>query len=231
MESRATSTANAGGRGVRRVLVAVVALSAVLFVLLAIDVSDDRGTIAGVDRDVAAEMHDVFDDRPTAVDVLQAITFFGTSFPLYAVVVGVAVYALRTRRTTLAALMLLATTTGGLANHFAKDIVGRDRPSFADPIDVGGGPAFPSGHAMNSAIAFGVVVLAVWIVRRRRAAIVATIAAACVGAIGFIRVALGVHYVSDVIGGWLLAAVWVGLTALVAEHEVAASPSASHTSP
>jgi undecaprenyl-diphosphatase len=91
--------------------------------------------------------------------------------------------------------------------------IARPRPPPADwAMPVGGG-AFPSGHATASALAVGFMV---WAARRagvRTAGRVAAALALSWGvAVGVTRVYLGVHWPTDVLGGWLLAAAWLAST-------------------
>ena len=70
--------------------------------------------------------------------------------------------------------------------------------------------SFPSGHAQNAVVAWGVLLLVFLPVLRGRWRVVAVIAAvAVVLAIGFARVALSVHFVSDVLAGYALGAAWL----------------------
>ncbi|MFE2513175.1 phosphatase PAP2 family protein [Streptomyces naganishii] len=96
-----------------------------------------------------------------------------------------------------------------------KAAVGRPRPVWPDPVDSAGYAAFPSGHAMTATVVCG---LLLWLIHRRVARTgwrlaVATATVSVVG-VGLTRVWLGVHWASDVLGGWLLgatvaaAAVW-----------------------
>lgn len=170
----------------------------------------DVSWVLAVDEGVADGLHGAVRGSPAAVDVVEAVTFLGTSAALYPVCFAVAAVAFKARRAALGQFILLATVSGGILNHLVKEAVGRDRPSFPDPVEVGGGPSFPSGHAMNSAIVFGaaVVVLAAVRPRQRRALVV--VGAALVAAVGFTRLALGVHWLSDVVAGWSLGLTWVG---------------------
>ncbi|MGW0736438.1 phosphatase PAP2 family protein [Streptomyces sp. NPDC002851] len=109
-----------------------------------------------------------------------------------------------------------ATLLGSLVSQAAKAAVGRDRPSWPDPVDSAQYAAFPSGHAMAAAVAGG---LLLWVLRRRgastavwRTALVLT--AVSVAGVGLTRVWLGVHWPSDVVGGWLLGALTVTVTVL-----------------
>ncbi len=92
-----------------------------------------------------------------------------------------------------------------------KLAVNRARPHFADPVAHASNPGFPSGHAMASAIT---CVAVVWLLHphTNRAGRVAAgaVAAAAVLTIGWTRIALGVHWPSDILAGWLAAGVVLG---------------------
>jgi membrane-associated phospholipid phosphatase len=86
---------------------------------------------------------------------------------------------------------------------------------FLDPVATAPGYSFPSGHALNTMVVGASAVVLGWSATRgrpwRRAALVSA-AAALVLATGFDRVGLGVHYVTDVVGGWLLGLAVVCIT-------------------
>ncbi|MCP9963708.1 phosphatase PAP2 family protein [Streptomyces somaliensis] len=96
--------------------------------------------------------------------------------------------------------------------------MGRERPRWPDPVDSAEFAAFPSGHAMTAAVVCG---LLWWAAARaaRRALVrpVAVAGAVSTAGVGLTRVYLGVHWPSDVLGGWLLGACLVA--AAVAAYE------------
>lgn len=149
-------------------------------------------------------------DRPALVDATVLLTDALGPWPLRVVLV-VAAVVLAVRGYRRAALWVLTVTAvGSLAGGGLKLLVSRDRPVPADPVLGETGFAWPSGHASTAALAAGMLVaLATPAVRRWLVPVVA-VAAFLVGAS---RVALGVHWVSDVVSGWLLA-VAVVLTAV-----------------
>ncbi|MFE0649470.1 phosphatase PAP2 family protein [Streptomyces sp. NPDC059534] len=88
-----------------------------------------------------------------------------------------------------------------------KALVGRERPQWTDPVDSARYSAFPSGHAMTATVTCG---LLLWVLAlhwraewRGWGALAGTAVVSVLGA-GWTRVYLGVHWPSDVLGGWLL---------------------------
>jgi membrane-associated phospholipid phosphatase len=73
--------------------------------------------------------------------------------------------------------------------------------------------SFPSGHSTAATAAFGAVAFLLWpragTVRRRVALVMAAVGLICL--VGFSRLYLGVHYLSDVLAGFALGAVWLSL--------------------
>ncbi|MFF8510265.1 phosphatase PAP2 family protein [Streptomyces sp. NPDC015492] len=88
-----------------------------------------------------------------------------------------------------------------------KTLVGRDRPQWTDPVDSARFAAFPSGHAMTAMVTCGLLLWVLslhWRDARRGWGALATAAVVSVLGVGWTRVYLGVHWPSDVLGGWLL---------------------------
>lgn len=87
-----------------------------------------------------------------------------------------------------------------------KGLFARPRPSIVEPLYVASGLAFPSGHALLSAVLYPTLGILIASNLRERAPKVFVFAAAAVLAllVGVTRVYLGVHYPSDVLGGWLI---------------------------
>jgi membrane-associated phospholipid phosphatase len=70
--------------------------------------------------------------------------------------------------------------------------------------------SFPSGHAQSAIVAWAVLLLVFLpALHGRWRALAVAVAAVMVLAIGFARVTLGVHFVSDVLAGYVLGAAWV----------------------
>jgi undecaprenyl-diphosphatase len=92
---------------------------------------------------------------------------------------------------------------GGVLAVVLKLIVARARPSLPNPVAHASGYSFPSGHALNSFLCVGILIMVFLpVLRPAGKALAYTVGAALVLLTGYDRVALGVHYVSDVLAGW-----------------------------
>jgi undecaprenyl-diphosphatase len=127
------------------------------------------------------------------------------------VLAGVAAVALRLRGRRRPAWQIALSMAGAaVLSGGTKALVGRPRPALAVLLDRPSGKSFPSGHALTSFVAAGLLVLVLWPGRSARQRALLLIAAALlVATIGFSRLALGVHFLTDVLGGWLLAMLWL----------------------
>jgi undecaprenyl-diphosphatase len=158
----------------------------------------------------AHELHEeVFESR-WVVGPLQVISFLGHPLFLTAVVVAACLWLLHRRFLRLT--VFLATTSGGgaLIDLAVKHAVHRPRPSLTEPVATASGQSFPSGHSMNSAIIYGalLVIFLPALARRARGWAVAGVVV-MVAAIGWSRLALGVHYISDILGAFALGLAWL----------------------
>ena len=167
-----------------------------------------------LDHGIAVGLNERVSAHHPLVTVLQAVTDLGGR-PLLIWLITVAVVGLLIRRRSRLAVYLIVTGIGALIlDPSMKTLVGRLRPVVDIPVATAPGHSFPSGHALGSIVAYGAILLVflpAMAPRWRKPAIGVT--ALLVILIGFTRVALGVHFVSDVIAGWLLGMAWLGVTA------------------
>ncbi|BFU43529.1 phosphatase PAP2 family protein [Krasilnikovia sp. MM14-A1004] len=167
-----------------------------------------------LDHGVAEGLNHLVAPHPAVVSGLTEVSSFGgRPFMLPLVVLAVLVLLIR-RRTRLAIYLVVAGAGALLLDPSLKTLVGRLRPIVDVPVAAAPGNSFPSGHALGSMVVYGALLLVFLpAVRRRGRPYLAGAAAVTVVAIGFSRTALGVHYLSDVLAGWLLGAAWLGVTA------------------
>lgn len=169
------------------------------------------------DRAVAHDLTASLAHYAFLVDILVVIQQLTNPWILRGCAVIVAAYLIRRDRTTLGWWLVTVAAVGAFTEYALKIGIARPRPPREIQLDVVGGYAFPSGHALASALLIGAVLVVVWHLGvGRRVRIAAAVAGAFVVlVIGFDRVALGVHYVSDVLAGWLIALALLGITATV----------------
>lgn len=190
--------------------IAGTALSAALvwaFVALA-DEIPEGGTLRLVDTALGAwlEAH----GTEAGERALVFVSWLGATG--LAVVVALALLVLIRRHDWLAAKALAFTSaTGLLLGHALKLLFHRGRPETAVEFIRRPSWSFPSGHSLNSMVCYGFLgMLALEHVRGRRPRVaVMTGVIALIVAIGFSRLYLGVHFVTDVIGGWVAGAAWM----------------------
>jgi membrane-associated phospholipid phosphatase len=157
--------------------------------------------IVGIDNSIAAALHSLV--TPPVTTLLGFVTEFGSTAVLLAVT-AVAAGALATTGARRQAALVVATFAGAQAVTWSlKAVFQRPRPSFDDPIATASSFSYPSGHALVSAAVYGVLA---YLLLGRLTHPVAR--AACIGgtgilvaAIGFSRLYLRVHYLSDVLAG------------------------------
>jgi undecaprenyl-diphosphatase len=175
--------------------------------------------LIAADGDLADTTHRWAVDEPGITQAFRILTDWvwdpWTMRLLCAVVVVWLVVRFAARWT--AVWLALAVTLGTLLQQGLKAAVDRPRPVWPDPVDSAHYSAFPSGHAMTATVVCG---LLLWLLHRhgvsralwRTALIVAVVS---VVGVGLTRIWLGVHWPSDVVGGWLLGATVVTLAVWV----------------
>jgi membrane-associated phospholipid phosphatase len=166
-----------------------------------------------LDRSTVGRLNGAISGHPGEIDAMKAVSLaFGpTVFRVAAVVVGVVLF--RQRRHRQAVFILVAIGGGGLLDAAAKAWADRARPVVPHPIASAAGSSFPSGHALGALVGVGALLVVVLPVQRKRDRhFVVAAGLVVVVAVGCSRLALGVHYPSDVVGGWLLGGAWLLVT-------------------
>jgi len=156
---------------------------------------------------------------PPLTTFFLIVTAFGSLEAMVILGVVVAAFLARGRRWTLLGTWLAAVAGSAVLDWLLKGLFQRPRPHFAHPLLVETSYSFPSGHAMESFVAYGMLAyLAVLALKTWEARVAAVCGAALlVVLIGFSRMYLGVHYFSDVIAGYAAGGVW--LSALITGAE------------
>jgi undecaprenyl-diphosphatase len=196
----------------------VVTAAAVVFTILLVLVRLRWAPLESADHDSAVSLNSLIAGHAALVAVVKAVTFLGSDGVLWTVI-GAAAIVLAIRRRWRLTIYLLITGAGAIVlDPILKSLVGRLRPVVAHPIAHGNGNSFPSGHSLGSIVCYGAVFLVFLPAARGRwRTVFTTVIVALIALIGISRILLGVHYVSDVIGGWAIGITWLGLTAFAFE--------------
>ncbi|MBG0826558.1 phosphatase PAP2 family protein [Planomonospora sp. ID67723] len=202
--------------GVRLTLATVaVALFSVPFVVLLVLVMSSFTPLNDFDQSMAERFFAHALSIPGYTDFLSVATeVFGPwTWRVLAVLAAVLLWARGWPR--LAIWSVVTITASGLLNLAVKELVDRARPILPDPVTWAPGASFPSGHAMAAATGTSMLVLLLLPVLKRRGPRLIAWAVALVITVfvAYSRVALGVHWVSDVVAGVALGFAMVAATA------------------
>jgi undecaprenyl-diphosphatase len=199
-------------RGRAWLLLALGILCALLF--LADLIAVESGRLATEDRSLALQTHRLFGHG--TFHVFQAISFVGGP-EVRSVAAGLVALALALVGRWWSTLLLAVTAAGvGLLERVVKALVDRPRPHLFPGALHAGDPSFPSGHALGTFVFLGILVYLVWRLTRRRGLVLIACVLALVLTllVGLSRVVLGVHYPTDVVGGYALGGAWLALMLL-----------------
>lgn len=155
--------------------------------------------------------------------VMKLITWFGSSLVLVPVVLVVSHDFWVRRSDWRPAASLVASWAGSILLYSSlKNLIGRPRPPVSVMLVKAAGPAFPAGHTTVAMAVFGT--LAFFLTRDRSRRVRAWIWATyglLILLIGASRVYLGVHWLTDILGGYAVGAAWLLLVLLVEASQIA----------
>ena len=150
-------------------------------------------------------------ESPTLTSIMKFFTYIGS----FSVVVVLSIMALLFLYFVLKhriELLLFGTVILGtpMINRILKQFFHRARPDLHRLIEIGG-YSFPSGHAMNAFAVYGILAFLLWrhIPTRLGRTVLIMMSTLFILMIGTSRIYLGVHYPSDIIGGYFASGFWL----------------------
>lgn len=163
------------------------------------------GGAGDVDRGLLLKAYSA--DHAVLEPVARFITFFGEWYTAVAfTLAGAGWMAWRGLRRE-ALILLIACATGRILVILEKDWFARLRPDEHMRLVEVSSHSFPSGHSSNAMMVYLGIALLGFTGRARRIAM--GVALALIAAVGVSRPMLGVHWPSDVVGGWSFGAFWL----------------------
>lgn len=173
-----------------------------LFVLLLIAVASSWSVVLDLDRSLG---HAIVGRPSWLVSPADSLGLSTRDISTGAVVV-IAVALLWRPHRLWAQWLMWSALVGFALQNIVKELVGRERPSWSESAFQPLTAAFPSGHAMSGITTWAVlgVILLVAPVGGRLPRVVGVLALAVGLLMGPSRLVLGVHWPTDLLGGWLL---------------------------
>ncbi|MET9433295.1 phosphatase PAP2 family protein [Streptomyces sp. NPDC006551] len=183
-------------------------VSGALALLLLVLVAAGWPPLLSLDRSVSEALHESAVAEPGFTRLNRILTDWVWDPWTMRALIAAAVVTLWWRRERRPALWLAGTSlVAAGVQQGVKAALGRERPSWPDPVDSAQYAAFPSGHALTATVSCGLLlwVLALhWRATWRGWSVLTVVAVVSVLGVGWTRVYLGVHWTSDVVAGWLL---------------------------
>ncbi|MCM3766885.1 phosphatase PAP2 family protein [Neobacillus niacini] len=194
----------------RAFFVSLISLTA--FASMAALVSADK--VVRFDKAIIATVQGL--ESPWLTSVMELFTWIGSTKVVVVICLLIIFFLYNVLHHRSELMLLIAVVTGTpILNHYLKAFFHRARPDFHRLIEIGG-YSFPSGHAMNAFSVYAILAFLLWrhIPTRLGRSVLILFSGFMIVMIGVSRIYLGVHYPSDIIGGyfasgfWLTAAIW-----------------------
>lgn len=152
----------------------------------------------------------VFGTSKFMIFFMKLITTFGSTF---VIITGILCIGILIKNKKFFKIFILANLIGVILNNLIKIIIRRPRPSQTIPFSYEKSYSFPSGHSMMSMIFYGLIIYYIFktIKNRKFKVFLSSILSIIIIFIGISRIYLGVHYVTDVLGGFIFGIIYLYL--------------------
>jgi undecaprenyl-diphosphatase len=171
---------------------------------------EHSGVLRSMDRRITAFL--VSHRTPALNQLMKTVTWTGSWIATLGVAVLIAVFAWRRRLPVLAMIAVLGGWFGELAAvHVTKAVVQRPRPPEPVRLVPAHGWAFPSGHTANAVVVFaaGAVLVTTFLRHKRARVLTCVLAVLATALVGFSRIELGVHWMTDVLASVVWTVCWL----------------------
>jgi len=188
--------------------------------------------LGGADHELATWFHERL--SPAFVAVLHAFTNFGSGEWIGIAVFALVLFFVWKRWWPSLVTLIVAVPGGMLLNEWVKILVQRQRPFVDGPFVDWSGYSFASGHTIGATLLYGQLLLFILPALKARHWRLLSIVSAIsmVALVGFSRIALGAHFLTDVLAAILFGIIWLMLCTIlgksVRQRIVASSVPVSH---
>jgi membrane-associated phospholipid phosphatase len=186
--------------------------AALLIVMMTIALLVDAGRAEALDIALLNGIGRIVGASELVLQLASSLTDLGDAVTRFTIAGVIALALWLGSRWREAVFLVVAVPGGALFNTMLKTIFGRDRPDLLPQLDIVHSLSFPSGHSAGAAALWLAVAL---VARRSGCPAIPAFALAILFAagIGLSRIALAVHWPSDVLAGWCVGAAWFLLSA------------------
>lgn len=163
------------------------------------------------DHEIATWFHERL--TPAIAGVLHALTEVGSGEAIGIVVFALVVFFVWKRWWLSLTMLIVAVPGGMLLNEWLKMVVHRQRPFVEGAFVDWSGYSFASGHTMGATLLYGQLLLLVLpLLKGRHLRLLCIVSAASlVLLVGFTRIALGAHFLTDVLAAIFFGIIWLML--------------------
>lgn len=198
----------------RTVVLGAALAAAVVYAVMWVGFLQNWGWLHGLDWSLLTAAHDVAVKHPGWLRFWAGLSTVLGPEPLRLLGAAVAVVLLVLRRLRAALLVVACAPLNGLVTTGVKALANRPRPPTM--LVYASSTSFPSGHALETTAAWlALLILLLPVLSRSLRGVATVVTAVILLLVGISRVALNVHYPSDVLAGWSLGYLYFLLCLLV----------------
>lgn len=196
-----------------KIPIGIILISSIGF--LAIAWAIETGTIENFDLPIIAFIQGM--ENPFLTILLKTFTWIGSGFgvtPITLVICGILFFTLKKRQQSYLFAFSIVSTI--LLNEGLKQVFVRGRPELYRLMDAGGF-SFPSGHTMMAVSLYAMIVYVTWPYTKHTIQRFLLIFSAWLVAflIAVSRIYVGVHYPSDIVGGFFMSTLWLTIVLMI----------------
>lgn len=159
---------------------------------------------------MTSSIRDFFQQSPELISAFRVLTFLGSWTVLALIVIACSVYLIRRHRLPDAVFLAATWISGELVSAVLKILIGKARPDLEYALVTVRSYAFPSGHTMAITVVCGALLI-LWRPRGARLVAGVLVAGTVIATVALSRIALGVHDLVDIAGGFALALMWLAI--------------------
>jgi undecaprenyl-diphosphatase len=171
--------------------------------------------LVGTDHELATWFHERL--TPAFVTVLRAFTDFGSGEWIGLILFALVLFFAWKRWWPSLVTLIVAVPGGMLLNEWMKVLVHRQRPFMDGPFVDWSGYSFASGHTIGATLLYGQLLLFILPALKARHWRLLSIfsAVSLVTLVGFSRIALGAHFLTDVLAAIIFGIIWLMLCVIL----------------